>query len=228
MPCKCAVNFAWRVVISSSGVPLPSCCSGCLASSFFRRQGALQSLSRIRKVGRPRTLLDSSRPACRRRHRLTRSTLSSFSPRVLQVDAASSTCLSSNIMDADADRAAAASTMDESGANGNGPSPAVTKRDSPERGAADQSTLPPSKRARTTAGAGEAGGKDAGRQRRLFGVLTKTLNKFQEETKKDTAAVGFSRTLSLSLRMAGCWMAKCCWRSCQPCLGRVRLEQEVC
>lgn len=42
--------------------------------------------------------------------------------------------------------------------------------------------LPPSKRARTSA-------VDAGRQRRLFGSITKTLSRFQEDTKKDTEAV---------------------------------------
>jgi hypothetical protein len=48
---------------------------------------------------------------------------------------------------------------------------------------ANDRSQPPSKRQRPAA----AGGA----QRRLFGVLTKTLSKFQEETKKDSQAVSF-------------------------------------
>ena len=52
-----------------------------------------------------------------------------------------------------------------------------------QRGTQDRD-LPPSKRARTC-----VSGVDAGRQRRLFGSITKTLSRFQEDTKKDTEAV---------------------------------------
>lgn len=54
------------------------------------------------------------------------------------------------------------------------------KRSSQQQDPEDKDkSLPPSKRTRTAPG---------GAQRRLFGVLTKTLSKFQEETKKDTEA----------------------------------------
>jgi hypothetical protein len=53
----------------------------------------------------------------------------------------------------------------------------------PER--EEERELPPTKRARTMVQ--DAEGRN--RQKRLFGVLTKTLSKFQEDTKKETVAV---------------------------------------
>ncbi|KAL7010185.1 CDP-diacylglycerol--glycerol-3-phosphate 3-phosphatidyltransferase [Cystobasidiomycetes sp. EMM_F5] len=55
--------------------------------------------------------------------------------------------------------------------------------------------LPPSKRARVSATPA-----DAGRQRRLFGVLTKTLTQFKEDTKKDTD--GAKRRAAVQERLA--------------------------
>lgn len=55
------------------------------------------------------------------------------------------------------------------------------KRAAGQTGTAEDKSLPPSKRTRVA--------PPGGAQRRLFGVLTKTLSKFQEETKKDTEAV---------------------------------------
>lgn len=65
--------------------------------------------------------------------------------------------------------------------------PSATKRQTDEAPKPALSTEPPTKRART--------GQDAegrNRQRRLFGVLTKTLTKFQEDTKKESEAVSSS------------------------------------
>lgn len=72
-------------------------------------------------------------------------------------------------------------------ANGNGKGESESsnaKRTSQQDTTDNHKSLPPSKRTRTAPG---------GAQRRLFGVLTKTLSKFQEETKKDTQAVGSSK-----------------------------------
>lgn len=69
--------------------------------------------------------------------------------------------------------------------HGNGESSTANgKRPSQQDTADKDKPLPPSKRTRTAPG---------GAQRRLFGVLTKTLSKFQEETKKDTEAVSLDK-----------------------------------
>lgn len=83
---------------------------------------------------------------------------------------------------------AEASTI-SSAVNGNSKDDTATstsngKRPSQQQESEDKDkNLPPSKRTRTAPG---------GAQRRLFGVLTKTLSKFQEETKKDTEAVSLN------------------------------------
>lgn len=73
----------------------------------------------------------------------------------------------------------------ESTTNGAPPKDSNNDNASGKRASAPSNTedksLPPSKRTRTA--------PPGGAQRRLFGVLTKTLSKFQEETKKDTEAV---------------------------------------
>jgi len=73
--------------------------------------------------------------------------------------------------------------------HGNGESSSTSnggKRPSQQDTVDKDKALPPSKRTRTAPG---------GAQRRLFGVLTKTLSKFQEETKKDTESVSLVKCI---------------------------------
>lgn len=95
--------------------------------------------------------------------------------------AAEAEASTSSISDSKVDAAAATSAPRPS-TNGGDISTSTGKRASgPAAGQSEDRSLPPSKRTRVA--------PPGGAQRRLFGVLTKTLSKFQEETKKDSEAV---------------------------------------
>lgn len=83
-------------------------------------------------------------------------------------------------------------TQDESNASGKRAAAASTAEPSARSNGADDKSLPPSKRTRVA--------PPGGAQRRLFGVLTKTLNKFQEETKKDSEAVSRLQSRTITSR----------------------------
>lgn len=84
------------------------------------------------------------------------------------------------------DAATSDTAAGEAGASSGSPSGAAASDASRQRQAErTDADLPPTKRTRTMVQ--DAEGRN--RQRRLFGVLTKTLSKFQEETKKETEAV---------------------------------------